>query len=230
MQDQYVIVDDDRQETSDFSEHVTARGGVCHVFSTCEEAAKGIPKMWQQLRGIVLDLGFYGDPHKGAGLATFLRTNGGTTPIIILTQDVSSTTELALRRECADEYLRKRDRSYSVILTMIDKIWERRGHKGTRIELGGLSYDTATRIVTYRGKSRETPLDEAVGRGLAVLLESPREEVTYEQISDASGNGAIESIKAQKIVSTLRIVLDELGLKNAIRTIRNVGYVLENFD
>ena len=230
MQDQYVIVDDDRQETSDFSEHVTARGGVCHVFSTCEEAAKGILPMWQQLRGIVLDLGFNGEPHKGAELATQLRTNGVTTPIIILTQDVSSTTELALRRECADEYLRKRDRSYSVILTMIDQIWERRGHKGTRIELGGLSYDTATRIVTYRGKSRETPLDEAVGRGLAVLLESPREEVTYEQISDASGNGAIESIKAQKIVSTLRIVLDELGLKNATRTIRNVGYVLENFD
>ena len=230
MQDQYVIVDDDSQETRDFSEHVSARGGVCHAFSTCEEAAKGIPKMWQQLRGIVLDLGFYGDPHKGAGLATFLRTNGVTTPIIILTQDVSTTTELALRLECADEYVRKRDRSYSVILTMIDKIWERRGHKGTRIELGGLSYDTATRIVTYRGKSARKPLDEAVGRGFVVLLESPMKEVSYERIAEASGGGAIAVIKAQKIVSALRTVLEELGLKNAIRTSRNVGYVLENFD
>lgn len=230
MQVQYAIVDDDRQETRDFSEHVTARGGVCHVFFTCEEAAKGILKMWQQLRGIVLDLGFNGDPHKGADLATFLRTNGVTTPIIILTQDVSTTTELALRLECADEYVRKRDRSYPVILTMIDKIWERRGHKGTRIELGGLGYDTATRIATYRGKSAKKPLDEAVGRGLVVMLESPMEEVSYERIAEASGGGGIASIKAQKIVSTLRTVLEELGLKNAIRTSRNVGYVLENFD
>lgn len=230
MQDQYVIVDDDRQEARDFSEHVTARGGVCHVFSTCEEAAKGIPKMWQQLRGIVLDLGFNGDPHKGADLVSFLRTNGVTTPIVVFTQDVSTTTELALLRESADEYVRKRDRSYSVILTKIDQIWKRRGHKGTRIELGGLSYDTATRIVTYRGKTREKPLDEGVGRGFVVLLESPREEVSYERIAAASGGAGIASIKAQKIISALRTDLEELGLKNAIRTSRNVGYVLENFD
>ena len=51
--------------------------------------------------------------------------------------------------------------------------------------------------------------------------------VTHEQLAEALEDRTATTGKIQKLVSALRSVLDGLGLTDAIRTERGIGYALE---
>ena len=81
--------------------------------------------------------------------------------------------------------------------------------------------------MSYRGKTAKAPLDVAVGKALETLLQHAGNIVTHERLAEALEDRTATTGKIQKLVSALRSVLDGLGLKDAIRTERGIGYALE---
>ena len=58
----------------------------------------------------------------------------------------------------------------------------------------------------------------------------PRKVVTHEQIARDVEGLTSTAAKAQKIVSALRGALESIGMKDPIRTVRDLGYGFERFD
>ena len=224
------FVDDDRQVCRYFREYAIYRGYECHCYHEAENALKAIVRNREGVWAICVDLTLPGSLLQGPELITELRVRGVTAPIIVVTEDVSPTTQLALTNENIDGYIRKRDMTRPLLFKLIETSWKKRGYEGLTVERGALRYDSITHVVSYRGKAAKSPLEPSVGRALEKFLATPREMVAYERIAwDVEGVSST-SAKAQKIVSALRTVLESVGLKDAIRTVRDLGYVLERFD
>lgn len=209
-----VLVDDDAQFCDAFREYLTYRDYDCLVYHDSRSAFNGILRKKGTIWGIVVDLELVGSPEQGDVLIDLLRTNGITEPIVVLTNDVSVRSEQALLANRANDYIRKCYQSYPVLLSRIDNIWAGRGVSGNRLTRGALCYDTVSRVVTYRGKSAKHPLDVTAGKALELLMSHPGRLATYAEIS-------------QKTKSVLAAELEAVGLTDAIRTERGLGYVLE---
>ena len=223
-------VDDDEQICRYFREYAIYRGYECSCYQDAESALKGIVRNREGVWAICVDLTLPGSPLQGPELITELRVRGVSAPIFVVTEDVSPTTQLALTNKNIDGYIRKRDLTRPLLFKLIETAWEKRGYSGSIIEVGTLRYDTETHVVSYRGKVAEQPLEPSVGRALETFMTMPRKVVTHEQIARDVEGLTSTAAKAQKIVSALRGTLESIGLKDPIRTVRDIGYVFERFD
>ena len=223
-------VDDDSKICRYFHEYATYRGYECHCYHDAESALKGIVRNREGVWAICVDLTLPGSPLQGPELITELRVQGVSAPIFVVTEDVSPTTQLALTNKNIDGYIRKRDLTRPLLFKLIETAWEKRGYSGSIIECGALRYDAETHVVSYRGKVAEAPLEPSVGRALETFMTMPRKVVGHEQIARDVEGLTSTAAKAQKIVSALRGTLEGIGLKDSIRTVRDLGYVFERFD
>ena len=87
----------------------STRGYECHCYHEAENALKGIVRNRERVWAICVDLTLPGSLLQGPELITELRVQGVTAPIIVVTEDVSPTTQLALTNKNIDGYIRKRD-------------------------------------------------------------------------------------------------------------------------
>ena len=223
-------VDDDSKICRYFREYATYRGYACHCYHEAESALKAIVRNREGVWAVCVDLTLPGSPLQGPELITELRVRGVSAPIFVVTEDVSPTTQLALTNKNIDGYIRKRDLTRPLLFKLIETAWEKRGYRGSIIECGALRYDAETHVVSYRGKVAEPPLEPSVGRALETFMTMPRKVVTHEQIARDVEGLTSTAAKAQKIVSALRGTLESIGLKDSIRTVRDLGYVFERFD
>ena len=223
-------VDDDSKICRYFREYAIYRGYACHCYHESESALKGIVRNRERVWAVCVDLTLPGSPLQGSELITELRVRGVSAPIFVVTEDVSPTTQLALTSKNIDGYIRKRDLTRPLLFKLIETAWEKRGYSGSIIEVGALRYDTETHVVSYRGKVAEPPLEPSVGRALEKFMTMPRKVVGHEQIARDVEGLTSTAAKAQKIVSALRGTLQSIGLKDPIRTVRDLGYVFERFD
>ena len=223
-------VDDDSKICRYFREYAIYRGYACHCYHESESALKGIVRNRERVWAVCVDLTLPGSPLQGPELITELRVQGVTAPVVIVTEDTSPTTQLALTNKNIDGYIRKRDLTRQLLFKLIETAWEKRGYSGSIIECGALRYDAETHVVSYCGNVAEPPLEPSVGRALETFMTMPRKVVSHEQIARDVEGLTSTAAKAQKIVSALRGTLDGIGLKDPIRTVRDIGYVFERFD
>ena len=223
-------VDDDSKICRYFREYAIYRGYACHCYHESESALKGIVRNRERVWAVCVDLTLPGSPLQGPELITELRVRGVSAPIFVVTEDTSPTTQLALTSKNIDGYIRKRDLTRPLLFKLIETAWEKRGYSGSIIECGALRYDAETHVVSYRGKVAEQPLEPSVGRALEKFMTMPRKVVGHEQIARDVEGLTSTAAKAQKIVSALRGTLESIGLKDSIRTVRDIGYVFERFD
>ena len=148
-------------------------------------------------------------------------------PIFALTNNLAGETEYALLKNGTDDYIRKEHNFYPALLVRFEKFWKEHGACGSCLVRGALRYDRSSRLVSYRGKTAKEPLDMSVGKVLETLFASCGKIVTHEHLAEALEDRTATTGKIQKLVSALRSVLDGLGLKDAIRTERGIGYALE---
>ena len=153
-----------------------------------------------------------GSPEQGRELIELLRLNGVTAPIVVLTNNVAGETEYALLKNGADDYVRKAHNFYPALLTRFEKLWEQRGEGGSCLVCGGLRYEKAARQIAYR--KRTVKVDAAAGQALERLMSHPGRVFPYAEIS-------------YKVKSELAAALASVGLEDAIRTERGLGYALE---
>ena len=223
-------VDDDSKICRYFRKYATYRGYECSCYHDAESALKAIVRNREGVWAICVDLTLPGSLLQGPELITELRVQGVTAPVVIVTEDTSPTTQLALTNKNIDGYIRKRDLTRPLLFKLIETAWEKRGYSGSISECGALRYDAETHVVSYRGKVAEQPLEPSVGRALETFMTMPRKVVTHEQIARDVEGLTSTAAKAQKIVSALRGTLESIGLKDSIRTVRDLGYVFERFD
>ena len=222
-----VLVDDDARYGDVFRENLTYRDYDCLVYGDSRTAFDGIMRNRNRIDGICVDLELTGSPEQGAELIGLLRMNGITTPIVVLTNTVAGETEYALLKNGADDYVRKLHNFYPALLARFEKLWAAQGDDGTCLVRGALRYDRVSRRVRYRGKTAAEPLDVAVGKVLAALMSRRGVLVTHDQLAEALEDRTAAAGKIHKLVSALRTALETVGLTDAIRTERGIGYVLE---
>ena len=221
------FVDDDERFLELSREHLTYRGYEFIGWRDSRTAFDAILRQKDCIDGICVDLELCGSPEQGAELIGLLRMNGVTAPIFVLTNTLAGETEYALLKNGADDYVRKAHNFYPALLVRFEKFWKEHGTCGSSLVRGALRYDKATRLVSYRGKTAKAPLDVALGKVLEALLKYAGNIVTHEQLAEALEDRTATTGKIQKLVSGLRTVLEGLGLKDAIRTERGIGYALE---
>ena len=221
------FVDDDERFLEQSREHLTYRGYEFIGWRDSRTAFDAIMRQRDRIDGICVDLELCGSPEQGTELIGNLQMNGVTAPIVVLTNNLAGETEYALLKNGADDYVRKVHNFYPALLARFEKIWERRGDGGVCLVRGALRYDRTSRLVSYRGKTAKAPLDVALGKVLEALLKYAGNIVTHEQLAEALKDRTATTGKIQKLVSALRSVLEGLGLVNAIRTERGIGYALE---
>ena len=221
------FVDDDERFLEQSREHLTYRGYEFIGWRDSRMAFDAIMRQKDRIDGICVDLELCGSPEQGAELIGLLRMNGVTVPIFVLTNNLAGETEYALLKNGADDYVRKEHNFYPALLIRFEKFWKEHGACGACLVRGALRYDKATRLVSYRGKTAKAPLDVALGKVLEALLKHAGNIVTHERLAEALEDCTATIGKIQKLVSVLRAVLEKLGLKDAIRTERGIGYALE---
>ena len=221
------FVDDDERFLDQSREQLTYRGYEVLGYRDSRTAFDAIMRQGDRIDGICVDLELCGSPEQGAELIGNLRMNGVTAPIVVLTNNLTGETEYALLKNGADDYVRKAHNFYPALLARFEKLWERRGDGGACLVRGALRYDRTSRLVSYRGKTAKHPLDVSVGKVLESLFASRGRIATHERLAEALEDRTATAGKIQKLVSALRSALEEVGLKDAIRTERGIGYALE---
>ena len=169
---------------------------------------------------LLLDLGLPGK--SGLHLLREQRRDGNSIPVLILTARDSIDDRVAGLDAGSDDYVVK-PFDLAEVAARIRALWRRRlGRTHPRIQLGELVLDPRSREVLHRGIPVALAVKEFAV--LQMLVESPGTVFTREQIEERlyGWNEEVESNTVEVHVHHLR---RKLG-RNAIRTIRGVGYAM----
>jgi DNA-binding response OmpR family regulator len=175
---------------------------------------------------IVLDLMLPGKD--GFEVARQLRETSVQTPILVLTARDSSSDIVRALDAGADDYLTK-PFSLDVFLARVRAV-SRRGDipQPVRLHAGNLTLDTATREVTRAGNQIAlTPREYNL---LALLMRNKGRVLSRCSIVEAvwGYNAEIEENTLDVFIRLLRNKIDVPGNPRLIRTVRGVGYALQD--
>lgn len=173
---------------------------------------------------VVLDVNLPG--RSGFELCKWLKARG-TFPILILTARDGLSDELYALGLGADDYLTKPchpDR----LLARARRLLTTYGNLQHLVQAGKLVLDTDTYKVVF-GEDHVV-LSETEGKLLCVLMEQYPAMATKQQLYDAlwGGSDYVDENILQVNMTRLRKSLDNVGLRNIIRTERGQGYCLED--
>src|SRR5689334_20647955 len=169
---------------------------------------------------ILLDLGL---PRKsGVDVLKSLRRAGNDLPVLIVTARDAVSDRIAGLDAGADDYIVK-PFDLDELAARIRAVHRRHaGRADTRIEVGAVTFDTASRRVTLSGKeialsARELALlDALLARPGAILSRTQLEERIY---------GWGEEVESNAIEVYVHALRKKLGA-DFIRTVRGVGYTV----
>ncbi len=146
-------------------------------------------------------------------------------PIIMLTARAEEGDKVAGLEGGADDYVTK-PFSPRELLARINAVLRRSGPngEGERIEIGGLSLDSASHRV-LAGK-HTIPLGPTEYRMLEFFMTHPERVYTREQLLDRiwGGNVYVEERTIDVHIRRLRKALEEFGYDRLIQTVRGTGY------
>lgn len=175
--------------------------------------------------GIVLDLGL----PDGEGLSVLqqLRSNGDSTPVLILTARHSVQDRVKGLKRGADDYLGK-PFALEELIARIEALLRRpRTLLGGELRLGTVTFDTKAREFAVNGKIQPiSPREAAV---LETLLRRSGhvvpKKVIEDQLYGLSDDGSLNAVEVY--VHRLRKQLNDSNADIEIHTIRGVGYLIK---
>jgi two-component system OmpR family response regulator len=213
-----LVVEDDRPLAEEIAT-VLRRAEL--VVDVCENGAHALE--WGEIETYdvaVLDLGL--PDIDGLAVLSAWRQRSVDLPVLILTARDRFADLVAGFRSGADDFLRKPFRNEELVLRLFALIRRGEGHRQTHVEIGGLSLDTATGIITLNGlPMRLTAFERRVLRYLlhrrgAVVSHTELSEHVYGRDGDRDFNSL------QVVVSRLR---RKIGAAR-IESVRGEGYAL----
>lgn len=166
----------------------------------------------------------------GLEVLSEIRRAGLQVPVILLTAKNDVRDRVAGLDLGADDYLTK-PFHVSELCARLRAVMRRRSvsDPSCHLETLGLSYDPEGRTLRFQGLMVQLAAKE--GLVLECLMRHPARVVTRGRVEEAvwgPAPGSAGRLEAQ--VSLLRAKLRELGTSVRIRSVRGVGYVLEETD
>lgn len=221
-----LLVEDSKRLQELLSESLATAGYKLDVASTVSELNGMIGTVNYDL--IIIDLGL----PDGDGLSAIrtMRSNGVTTPILIITARGSIDDRVTGLDSGADDYLIK-PFNHSELLARVRALMRRPADMhGPILRRGGLEFEEAKGEVRYEGKPIELRLSER--RLLGTLMRRAGNVVTKTAIEEALSQFGREltANAVEALVSRLRKALADADAKVVIETVRGVGYRLVEED
>lgn len=169
---------------------------------------------------VLLDLGLPGAD--GLTLCARIRK---IAPVIVVTSRNSAMDELSALSLGSDDYVTK-PYNIPILLARIRAVLRRTGDTRRQLETDGLKLDLAKGTVTANYKTVELSRNEL--NILANLMAHPGRIVSRADLIDALWDSQIyiDDNTLSVNVTRLRSKLESLGLENAIKTRRGMGYQL----
>jgi len=169
---------------------------------------------------VLLDLGLPGAD--GLALCASIRK---IAPIIVVTSRNSAMDELSALSLGSDDYVTK-PYNIPILLARIRAVLRRTGDTCNRLEVGGLILDLAKGTASANNKTVELSRNEM--NILANLMAHPGRIVSRGDLIDALWDSHIyiDDNTLSVNMTRLRGKLESLGLENAIKTRRGMGYQL----
>lgn len=162
----------------------------------------------------------------GDGLCQWIRNNWKELPIIFLTVRGDSNDIVSGFRSGADDYVVK-PFELEVLYSRIQALLRRTGNVAEQyLSCGGISIDLNRRLVSYH--SEEINLSIAEYQLLLYLMHNKGKTVTrekiLEQVWDVNGN----YVNNNTLTVTMKRLRDKLHQPPCLKTVRSVGYRLED--
>lgn len=173
---------------------------------------------------IVLDLGLPdGD---GLDLLHGLRNGGSSIPVLVVTARAGLNDRIEGLDRGADDYIVKPAAPAEIAARCRALLRRPGGLLGRKLQLGNLSFDTASRSVTVAGQPvvlarREVDVLEVLMRKLGQSVPRRVIEDAIYTLDEAPGPNALEAS-----ISRLRRQLSDAGADVEIHAIRGIGYLL----
>ena len=184
----------------------------------------------QAFDAVLLDLNLPQSRHERSGLGSGLtvlraaRARGDRTPVLVLTARDRTEERIAGLDAGADDYLGK-PFDLGEVEARLRALLRRASGTGDRVSVGELVLDRPARRFFLSGQSLELPAREF--EVLCTLMTPPGRVVSKRELSRrlSDADGVLGDNALEAFISRLRRKLTGTGA--AIRTLRGLGYVLE---
>lgn len=193
--------------------------------TVCSSLAQAKQKLTEHVPSLVL-LDWNMPDGRGDSLCRWIRGTWKELPVIFLTVRGDSSDIVFGFRNGADDYLVK-PFEFEVLYSRILAVLRRTGNLAERyLSCGGIQIDQDRHAVFCR--SREVALSAAEYELLLFLMQNKGRTLTreriLEQVWDANGN----YVNNNTLTVTMKRLRDKLSQPECLRTVRNVGYCMEN--
>ena len=187
---------------------------------TGEEAQEALKTTHYDI--VVLDINLPG--LSGLGLLRNLRERGQNVPVLLLTAQDAVRHRVAGLNAGADDYLVKPFDLEELMARCAALIRRRDGNAAPQIVHGDLVYEPATGHLTHKGKAILLS-----GRERAIfdlLIRHRGRAFSKAQIMEKIYDWSSEEVESNTVEVHIASLRRKLG-KDTVRTIRNIGYVIE---
>ena len=166
----------------------------------------------------------------GLSVLRAIRKNGLTTPVLMLTAKGDIDDKIAGLDLGADDYLAK-PFSLAELMARVRALLRRRGdQKDTLLQAGDLTLDTKTREVSRGGTAVELTAREF--SILEFLLYNKNRAISRFSLAEHVWGDAFDPFSMSNFMDVhmknLRKKIDRPGQASLIRTIRGVGYIMQD--
>ncbi len=218
-----LVIEDQHDIAANIWDFLERRG---HVVDHCADGVSGLARaMDGGFDVIVLDLGL---PRlDGLDLCRQLRAAGHGVPVLMLTARDTLDDKLRGFGEGADDYMVKPFAMHE-LEARVRAVHRRLQPVRDGLALGRLAYDPATMLATREG--RTVALTRLQGSILATLLRDAPKVTPHQRLLKVcwgEGTGDMAALHTQ--VYELRALIDRPFTHAMIRSVRGIGYRLEEF-
>lgn len=221
MLDLYYI-EDDPNIASVVKEYLEQRNFKVTIYMTIAQARRGL---MERVPAFVL-LDWNMPDGRGDSLCRWIRGNWKELPIIFLTVRGDCTDIVSGFQNGADDYVVK-PFELEVLHSRILALLRRTGNRKEQyLSCDGIMIDQNRHTVFFHGE--EVPLSEVEYQLLLCLMKNKGKTVTrekiLEQVWDVNGN----YVNDNTLTVTMKRLRDKLGLPKCLKTVRSVGYRMED--
>ena len=223
-----LLVEDDAVLRDTMTRSLQRAGHRIEVAGSVEEANH----WWrvEEFDAVLLDLNLPLSPHEHSGLGSGLaalraaRLRGDRTPVLVLTSRDRTEERIAGLDAGADDYLGK-PFDLGEVEARLRALVRRASGTGDRVVVGELTLDRRAGRILLSGRPLDLPAREF--EVLCELMTPPGRVVSKRDLSSrlSDAEGALGDNALEAFISRLRRKLAGSGA--AIRTLRGLGYVLE---
>ncbi len=218
-----LVVEDDRASASFLEKTLKANGYFCQVCTNYAEAKEAIDKTVFDV--VLLDWNL-GEKETGYDLLTYIRKHDQKTAIIMLTSQDEVQAKVEALDAGADDYLTK-PYSSTELLARIRVLFRRNSAqvKTSTISFGRLTLNQTDHTICLDNKALQ--LTQTEYDLLELFLLNPNQVLTRFQLSEHLTKD-FASISGSNLIDVhIKNIRKKLGEYQIIKTVRGVGYKLE---